>query len=274
MTKRVFDNLPAPLRALVDEVETAMGTDILLEATGGVPKRMCGKLTLSDPVKVTLMFALDPSEVVPCYSSPYAAFCHELLHLRRTFVETVPAIFQIDGMEYEPITDHPVYTSECLEVYSVRGLEMLLEHIVIEPQVERYGIKHQPVFIRPEVWDTIPPLPWKHEALQRWLCMRAWVLTQFHSCDRTREAAERAMEKLGLLALARHLTGELQWLRDSPDVVEAKEVMCLTACAVLGVNPSKVHLMYHLKPGCNESRSLPHSIQLRHSSGAVIPFEW
>jgi hypothetical protein len=274
MTRQVFDNLPAPLRALVDEIETAMGTEIMLAPTGGMPKRMCGKITFNDPVKAVLTYAHDPSEVNPLYPSPYAQFCHELLHLRRTFVEKVPAIFQIDGMEYDPAAANRPFFTTAREVYSVSGLESLLEHVVIEPQVERYGIKHQPVFIGPGTWDTVPPIPWEHHALQRWMCIHSWVQTQFFSCDRTREAAERAMEKVGLLSLARHLTNELRWLRDSPDVVEAKEVMCLTACAVLGVYPSKMRLLYHLRPGSNEARLLPRDIALRDSTRAVFPYKW
>jgi hypothetical protein len=257
--------LPAALRGLVDIIESAAGAEIEVQCgvsriDASSPTAMLGEISLGSPVRITLFCPQGTGAIQRQYPEPYATFCHELLHLRRTFVERIPAIYQIAGMAYGPTENHPRYTAECLQMFSVRGLEMALEHMVIEPQVAEYGIGFVPYFIGVEAWKTVPARPWKHEVLQRWLCMDAWIKTQFLTPDeRAREDAERVMERVGLLADARRFTDQLRQLRAAPDGVRAKEAMCLAACAAFRISPADMGLLYHLRPGNNVLRSIPPS---------------
>jgi hypothetical protein len=60
------------------------------------------------------------------------------------------------------------------------------------------------------------------------------------------------MERVGLLADARRLTDRLRILRSMPDGVPAKEAMCVAACEAFQIEPSKIGLLYHRKPGVDE----------------------
>src|SRR4051812_36969393 len=126
MELQYMRQLTPALRALVDEIETSAGSEITVRLVGGVPKPLCGEINLGDPVRMTLISAQDISETLPpCYPKPFAAFCHELLHLRRIFIERVPSVFQIEGMAYGPTENHPVFTLEALRVFSAVGLDMM-----------------------------------------------------------------------------------------------------------------------------------------------------
>ena len=272
MESKIKRRLPGTLQALVDEIETAAGSEIevrcgVAHATAWGPPEaqgMAGDINLGDPVRITLFCPQGPEACnLSTFPEPYAAFAHELLHLRRTFVERIPAIYRIVGMAYGPTNDHPVYTTECLQTFSVRGLEMLLEHIVIEPQITDYGIPHIPCYIDTRAWKTIPPRPWKHEFLQRWFCLDAWINTQLlQPYEQVRKCAEFPMEKAGLRAAARRLTDRLRILRSMPDGVPAKEAMCVAACEAFGIEPAKMGLLYYQRPGLSYLRQL--DIQLRN----------
>jgi hypothetical protein len=269
METEIKRQLPATLQALVDEIEAAAGAKI--EVRCGVTHAtacsggMAGEINLGDPIRITLFCPQGPEvcNLSTYLAQPYAAFAHELLHLRRTFVERIPALYQIVGMAYGPTNDHPVYTAECLQTFSVRGLEMLLEHIVIEPQIADYGIPYTPNYIDTRAWKTIPPRPWKHEFLQRWFCLDAWIKTQLlQPHEEVRKCAEFPMEKAGLRAAARRLTDRLRILRSMPDGVPAKEAMCVAACEAFGIEPAKMGLLYYQRPGLSYLRQL--DIQLRN----------
>jgi len=72
-------------------------------------------------------------------------------------------------------------------------------------------------------------------------------------------AAERIMERVGLAADARRLTDRLRILRSMPDGVPATEAMCVAACEAFQIDPFKMGLLYHRKPGANELLSLDHA---------------
>ena len=258
MEAKIKEQLPGTLRALVDEIETAAGSEIevrcgVSHSSQSCPGGMAADINFGDPVCITVFCPQGIGATRQPYPTPYAEFCHELLHLRRTFIEKVPAIFQIVGMVYGPVENHPVYEAWLLQTFSVRGLETALEHIIIEPQVSEYGIEHIPCLIGVEAWNTVPSRPWAYEYVQRWACMDAWIKTQFLTpYESARVAAERVMERVGLLGDARRLTDRLRILRSMPNSVPAKEAMCVAACEAFQIEPSKMGLLYHRKTGVDE----------------------
>lgn len=269
MEPAIKRQLPGPLQLLADEIEGAAGAAIEVRVgvpnpSGFYPQCMSAQIDL-DPVRMTVFCPQGLGVREPQYPELCSAFAHELLHLRRTFVERVPAIYQIAGMAY-----YPSCRDEQIGVYSVCGLESAIEHIVIEPLIAEYGIEHQPDFIRADAWMTVPPRPWRNERLQRWMCMGAWIKTQFLTPDEsTRETAERVMERVGLLADARELTDQLRRLRAAANPVRGKELMSLHACAAFEIEPAEMKLFYYRKPAANELWPLASRLQM--AAAELIP---
>lgn len=259
MEYKYRSQLPAILQALVDEIETAARTEIgiivdrLMAANmqaemtflGVAPAAPYGVMEVSKtgnfgPPRLNVRVRGDLSATTfDGYPAPFAMFAHELLHLRRSFVDRVPVVCFVAG---KPQANQGPRALG----FSCENLERTLEHAVIEPQVRRY-VPEQPLRFVTR-WETVPSPPFAFsgsvfDAL--WICLSFWVRSRFLDLDMgNQKRARDRMEQLGLLAVARAYTDHLDRLMGSPDAERAKEQMVAATCSVLGLRREFIGLAY------------------------------
>lgn len=241
MDKTYRSILPPAVQLLVDEIEAAAHTEIGIIVDPQVGSRMQIEITKvpASPVPADSRISLsvrvlssDLAATTRDYNAPFAMFTHELLHLRRFYVDRVPSVCFIAG---KPWSNRDPQST----VFSCQSLETLLEHIVIEPMVQQYVSGHQ---YRPHAnWDSVPKTAAActifcggsaFEAM--WQCLALWIRTCFLDTDAdNKKAAEGVMRQLGLLENARALTDLIEQLVKSPDPVRAKAAMVAAVCSAL-----------------------------------------
>jgi hypothetical protein len=262
MQSEYKDQLPASLKALVDEIEAAYGGEIPVQHAPDLPTEMavvfgsrerawspefkppCDSLRLTG-----LLYKTDLAATGALFTVPFAICAHELLHLRRVLVDRVPSVYLIRGI---PQT-LPVPQGQPMARMTVAGLENLLEHIVIEPRVQNYVPGYRLRHCVREIWDTIPPKPWASEYEIHWNVMDEWLNVQFQNENtEIKNYAVDAIRRLGWLDEARgvaDLMGQIicKTADDSSMAAKGKEGMVLVACAAFRLPLEAVTLLYGLK---------------------------
>jgi len=287
MQPEIKRQLPATLQPLVDEIEAAVHTEIVVQHTPG-RIMMRTKYSWSGSVnKIVISYGETIADTTEAYLEPYAMLCHELLHVARHFLQRVPIVCAVEGLDDNN-------TDPMRHMFTACGLENALEHVVIEPMLPRYGFGSALHRSTRDFWDSMPKTPEKAATFQPvlggqampiyvgaskrptvfWLLMHEWVKVQLLESNLgIKQRAERVMENLELLAVARCLTDELRWLAKSPDPVQAKLGMVFEACRAYRIPPQAVQLSW-ATGGDREYRQIPRDFTVPTADGELIGFRW
>jgi hypothetical protein len=251
MQSEYKDQLPASLQDLVDEIETAAGVEISVKRAPDLPVNMLADLGWGDmggPVtlRLTLWYKSDLRATDGCYPVPFAMCCHELLHFKRSVVEHVPCVFSIRDVPQS----HP---DPAARVTTVLGIETLLEHLVIEPQVRKYGFDYPLNFCCGAYWEHVPPRPWATPEFKvHWQLMNEYLQTVF-LCENitVKRCASQVMQGLGWLDQARAaadlMAQALRFAGDPTMAVEAKAATALVACIAFQIPVGAMGLLYQYR---------------------------
>lgn len=270
MESQYYRRLPATLRGLVDEIEDSAHAEIGIELAspleGHPDSTAAANMSWGSAAGLAIRCRGELDTTTPAYPEPFALACHELLHLRRYVVERAPVVYKIDTL---PDTA-PHYLQRLL---TPAGIELVIEHSVIERRAHLYGFPFAghtsareswrvladlhlcEAAVRPGVGITIygeriPPT-WgdgRFSAL-RWFLMYEWMNADLLDSDaETRDRAERVLKDVDLLAPARWFTDVL---RDPGQCgpVRAKEHAAVAACIAYDINPSALWLSYWAPSG-------------------------
>lgn len=188
--ERVFlEKLGAEIQGLVREIEDFAATEIQVRPTP-IPTSKYAR----SPKAITLM-ASEHGATLLCRDAgdfqPQAVL-HELLHLRRYWIDFVPQILPIDDPGGEKIK-------------LANQIENTLEHLVIVPQEHKYGFESYAFYTETtsEHWQAYPwpgiSEPWA----RRKNCLLTWLTTHLLVRDPAIERlAWRCADAEGLLTEA------------------------------------------------------------------------
>ena len=251
MQSEYKDQLPASLQDLVDEIETAAGVEISVKRAPDLPVNMAAEFKWGDmggpiPLRLTLWHKSDLGATTDCFPVPFSMCCHELLHFRRYTVEHVPSVVSIRGVPQS----HPDPNAR---VTTVLGIETLLEHLVIDQQVRKYGFDYPLNFCPRAFWDHIPPRPWLDGEFNiRWQLTNEYLKTVF-LCENitVKQCASQAMQSFGWLDQARAaadlMAQALSFADDPTMAVEAKAATALVACIAFQIPVGAMGLLYQYR---------------------------
>lgn len=209
--------LPARARALVDELESFASLAIDFCDYSGTSELHIDRNIVSTSVghSSARIFLPDPSRPNP------NAVVHELLHIKRYWVEKVPQMEAVNPAN-TTLTD---------------DLDNCLEHLVIIPQQSRIGFDDTPYWnsVTSEYWSDFPwesdPHSFRAQALTGWLTATA--------CDDDALIAgvKKRLAGVDLLDDAEILHSKLMCLHDS------KPLMVATSLDALNIPRSAVRLV-------------------------------
>ena len=247
MKSEYKSQLPATLRALVDEIESAAGVEISVKRAPDLPVNLLADIKWGDmggPVtlSLTLWYKSDLGATSDCYPLPFAMVAHELLHFRRYTVEHVPSVFSIRGVPQS-------HQDAAMRVTTVLGIETLLEHLIIEPRVRNYGFDYPLNFCCRAYWEHIPPKPWATPEFNvHWQLMNEYLQTVF-LCENitVKQCALQVMQRLGWLDEARSAADTLRAIMLGTDAVRMKEEMALAACKAFWIPAETVGILYQYR---------------------------
>ncbi len=247
------ENLLPIVRACLQEIETATGADVLVEQMEGphlIGSPFACKFTWAWPPVMKVHYQHSLEEAVRGGPKPYAGVYHELLHLHRYFVQRVPAIDRINGMwrvEAPASVTNPEQLAAIAAIdrhCSAHGLEMALEHVVIdkllseafECEVSRSSLVE---------WDAMVPDLQSINHVQRWGCMLEWFASEFSCTDQAvKLLASQVMDQLGILGKTQCLATTIRELMTMPDPVEVKEGMVVETFDTFGLPLPDLRLIY------------------------------
>jgi hypothetical protein len=275
------NKLNAPVQALVDEIETAAGGEIVVEHDAALGSDQMAGLNRTDgsfgPI---IRFRERIAAATGIHAEPYAVFCHELLHLRRWLVDRVPLV-TIEGLQRIDIAtgerlDSGMYQQS--RTCTDGELDSVLEHLVIEPQLTKYGFRTPDYRYLKDWWaDPAMPSDCICPLVGRWVFMLKWVTTAFLADTGIQARATTVMARAGLLADGRQFSNELRWLLASPDPVRAKEGTMLAVCRALQTPPPSIRLWYVRadRRGYEDAgRLIPRDFAVPTATGSLARMGW
>lgn len=261
MEAQYRNQLPAAVLPLVDEIEEAAGCEIVVRHDPAIDTPQCVRVEPIDGrYRPVLLFreslaACDGPEGP--YKEPYSMATHELLHLQRYFVERVPVMnwrglnFRTsDGSAGEPGSNGFMFTAA--------GPENLLEHLVIEQRMPRYGFTPDYRWIR--TWWSGPPFKLQAPNIRRIGYLHMWLETRYqYPTIGARKRAENVLEAEGLVRAAEMLFDSMARTIGQPGalyVAEAadrqKECMAMLYVKACGLPWQNVRFVYYMRDGSRQ----------------------
>lgn len=225
MEKRFLERLSPDTQRLVNEIEAFAAIEI------GVRSAPTPSLkTAANPKLVTLMATEKGATLLYREESGFqsGAALHELLHLRRYWLDSVPQLAALD----DPQGD---------KVRIANEIENTLEHLVIYPQEAQYGIDPYLGINEGERerWQAYPWVdinePWarRKTALLSWLTVDALVTD-----EAVKALAHRYLENEEILEEAVNFSDKIQRLKNS------KERCLATAVRFLRIPRHEAEMVY------------------------------
>lgn len=204
MESNFLARLGVEIQRLVEEIESFASTEIAVRPTPTPTSE-----SLQSPKAITLV-ASEHGATLLCRDlndfRPQAVL-HELLHLRRYWIDFVPQILPVD----DPDGDKIKLASQ---------IENVLEHITIAPQEQRYGFEPYASYRETSrrTWESYPwpniDEPWA----RRKNCLLNWLTTCFLVQDPgIRRSAERCLEQEGLSSDALSFSQKLERVLNSKE---------------------------------------------------------
>lgn len=195
MNSRFKELLPGNVQRLVDEIEDFASLQVEVHPN-------LRPLSSTEPNPDTLGCKVSESRAVIYYRKEEhflpQAVLHELLHVRRYWVEQVPRILPVENGERARITSQ---------------IENTLEHLVIVPREENYGFEPY-VFWNETARKNWMRYPWP-DITSAWArrknCLLGWLTVNYLVRDQgVRKAAEEVLRKEGLLLDAQNFAAKIQ----------------------------------------------------------------
>lgn len=189
MEKAFLERLGAAIQGLVQEIEDFASTEIEIRSTPAPTSESI------QPPKAVMLIASEHGATLLCRDlndfQPQAVL-HELLHLRRYWIDFVPQIRPVDDPDGE-------------KTKLSNQIENTLEHITIAPKEQAYGFEPYATYLETSKrnWETYPwrniDEPWA----RRKNCLLNWLTTYFLVRDPVvKQCAKRCLEEEGLLSEA------------------------------------------------------------------------
>jgi hypothetical protein len=263
MKSEYRQQLPDSLRALVDEIETAAGAGIIVEHYRESDTSLDSDAYCSYKIEggrcapiIRYRDRLDATS--ECYPVPWMIAAHELLHLRRYFVEHVPTARWVDGRDPMPF-----------RLRLTSGVENNIEHVVIEPALASFGFPLPTIIVE---WDSF--LRNGLSNLDRYQAMLASIGPLAIGNAGQRSKAENALRRLGLLNEAAWMAGHLRRLAASPDRESAKVAMQMVVFAALRLPLNLVRLEAIGGGGRLFWGEFPGEVTVDGAAGAPLRYAW
>lgn len=204
MEKRFLERLSPDIQRLVNEIEAFAAVEIEIRSAPTPSLK-----TAANPKAVALLATQTGATLFYREEDRFqsAAALHELLHLRRYWLDPVPQLAAVT----DPQGDKTRIANE---------IENTLEHLVIYPQEARYGLDPY-VGINErerERWQAYPWVdinePWarRKTALLSWLTVHTLVTD-----EAVKALARRYLENEGLLEEAENFSDKIQRLQSSKE---------------------------------------------------------
>lgn len=225
MEGRYRDVLPRGLQLLVDEIETSARAPVVVEEDPTNCTEMAAMATVGRP---TVIIRGQWDATSEYHTQPYQPVLHELLHLRRAFVEGVPAL-EIRGIQFADAD-----TADLANIHNA------LEHCIIDRRHEQYGFP-PPVWDMRDVWGL--PVPTGISDLaRRWCLVGWWLQTHFLSNDESREAGRKVMAAAGMADTARFISGPFKHVLRHPEAAR------MAVAGMIGIPLERAWLRYVRPP--------------------------
>lgn len=259
MQSKYLHQLPAPVRSLVDEIERAAGVEIAVIHRPDFDIEQRASMRGGGPLIPTIEYGERFDSTSPIYHEPYMMPTHELLHLRR---------WVVDGVAEFQVSSAPCFRAASGNRLATFGfLPNVLEHLVIERQLQLYGFSPPDYSTLRNYWESVglshPPNFW-----DRWQTLLCWAETDILASDEAvRHLAEHVLREGALWEIASWFSGELRWLIESPDRVTAKLGMIAISCAALQVPKSRI-VLEHYGGGVRTKAEMPRAVMVPGHGGA------
>lgn len=204
MEKVFLEKLGADLQGLVKEIEDFGATEIQVRPTPAPASES------TQSPKPVMLVASEQGATLLCRDvnnlRPQSVL-HELLHLRRYWIDFVPQILPVDDLDGE-------------KTKLANQIENTLEHIIIIPKEREYGFEPDASYRETSKrnWETYPwpniDEPWA----RRKNCLLNWLTTYFLVQDQAiRQSAERCLKQEGLLGEAENFAHKIERVLDSKE---------------------------------------------------------
>lgn len=179
----VVEKLPAEAVALIERIEAFAGIPVgfrdtaLLRQAGGQCTEIEALFCDQEHAYVSIP---DPDNIDP------NAIVHELLHLHRYWVESVPQMGAVHDLGQN--------------VEFMANIDNALEHLIIVPQERQYGYDPSPYWAK-TVRDAFAAHPWPTQRPEwiRYACILGWATAALTDDRETREMVRAKIERSGLL---------------------------------------------------------------------------
>ena len=225
MESSFLEKLGADIQRLVEEIEKFASTEIQVRPTP-VPTSESGQspktiTPIASEHGATLLYR-DAGDFQP------QAVLHELLHLRRYWIDFVPQILPVDDPDGEKIK-------------LANQIENTLEHIIIAPKEQSYGFESYASYRETSrrTWETYPWRSIDEPWARRKNCLLNWLTTYFLVRDLAiRQSAERCLEQEGLSSEAANFSQKIE------HVLSSKEQCISAAIRFLQIPRQEVTMVY------------------------------
>lgn len=204
MQSRFLDKLSVEIQHLVEEIESFASADIAVHATPAPTQE-----SVQSPKAITLIASERGATLLYRDLEDFRpqAVVHELLHLRRYWIDFVPQILPVDDADGE-------------RTKLANQIENVLEHIIIVPQEQQYGFDPYASYHETSL-RTWQSYPWPHidePWARRKNCLLNWLTISFLVQDpATKRSAEQCIEREGLLSDALSFSQKIERVRYSKE---------------------------------------------------------
>lgn len=225
MEKGFLEKLGVEIQRLVQEIENFAAAEIRVSATPA-PSSKSGQ----SPKTLALMSSEMGATILYRDTEDFRsqAVLHELLHLRRYWIDFVPQILPVDDPDGEKIK-------------LANQIENTLEHIIIAPQEAAYGFDSYGPYSETtkKTWEDYPWLAINEPWARRKNCLLTWLTTSVLVEEPgIRDLAEQCLEKEGLLTEAQNFSEKIE------HVLSSKEQCISAAIRFLQIPRQEVAMVY------------------------------
>jgi hypothetical protein len=220
-----LQRLSAETQRLVREIEEFAASEIELRAAPAPSSQELGAVRavalIASASGATLLYRGEVDFQTP-------AVLHELLHLRRYWIDAVPQLVPIA----DPMGDKTKIANQ---------IENTLEHLIITPQEARYGLDPY-VSINETARQNWQAYPWS-DITESWarrkMCLLSWLTTRvLVSDDGVRALARECLQQEGLLEEAESFADKIERSGSS------KERCISTAIRFLRIPRAEAQMVY------------------------------
>lgn len=225
MQQAFLQRLNSETQDLVREIEAFASREIELRAAPAPSSQAAGAARtvalIASETGATLLYRGEEEFQTP-------AVLHELLHLRRYWIDYVPQLVPLA----DPQGDKTKIANQ---------IENALEHLIITPQEAHYGFDPYASLndTARQNWEAYPWSDITESWARRKMCLLSWLTTRLLvSDDGVKVLARECLQKEGLLEEAENFAGKIERSRSS------KERCISTAVRFLRIPRAETEMIY------------------------------